>query len=160
MTINGSVAQFSCKCSIPKELWDAKDNRAKGKGREARDINLSLDNIRAQIISHYQRLSDREAFVTADMVRSAYQGIGTEYKTLPGAFDKDNESFKKRIGTDRALGTGSGQEAIRHPSSGRTASGVIYPYLNLLPTSSRSMESICQRMRVCTMAVYGRTVCG
>ena len=103
MTINGSVAQFSCKCSIPKELWDAKGNRAKGKSKEARDINLSLDNIKAQIIKHYQRLSDREAFVTADMVRNAYQGIGTEYETLLGAFDKDNESFKKRIGIDRAL---------------------------------------------------------
>lgn len=64
---------------------------------------LPLDNIKAQIIRHYQRLSDREAFVTAEMVRNAFQGIGTEYETLLGAFDKDNESFRKRIGTDRAL---------------------------------------------------------
>ena len=103
VTINGSVAQFSCKCSIPKELWDAKGNRAKGKSKEARGINLSLDNIKAQIIKHYQRISDREAYVTAEMVRNAYQGIGCEYETLLGAFDKDNESFKKRIGIDRAL---------------------------------------------------------
>ena len=65
-TINGSVAQFSCKQTIAKELWNAKGNRAKGKSREARDINLALDNIKAQIIKHYQRLSDREAFVTAN----------------------------------------------------------------------------------------------
>ena len=103
VTINGTVAQFSCKRSIAKELWDAKGNRAKGKSVEARETNLALDNIKAQIIKHYQRLSDREAYVTADMVRNAYQGIGTEYETLLGAFDKDNESFKKRIGIDRAL---------------------------------------------------------
>ena len=60
VTINGSVAQFSCKQTIAKELWDAKGNRAKGKSREARDINLALDNIKAQIIKHYQRLSDRK----------------------------------------------------------------------------------------------------
>ena len=36
VTINGTVAQFSCKRSIAKELWDAKGNRAKGKSREAR----------------------------------------------------------------------------------------------------------------------------
>ena len=36
------------------------------------------------------------------MVRHAYQGIGTEYETLLGAFDKDNERFKKRIGIYRA----------------------------------------------------------
>ena len=29
VTINGSVAQFSCKQSISKTMWDAKGNRAK-----------------------------------------------------------------------------------------------------------------------------------
>ena len=28
VTINGTVAQFSCKQTIPKTLWDAKGNRA------------------------------------------------------------------------------------------------------------------------------------
>ena len=42
---------------------------------------------------------------TAEMGRNAYQGIGTEYETLLGAFDKDNESFSKRIGIDRADGS-------------------------------------------------------
>ena len=104
-TINGSVAQFSCKQTIPKTLWDVKGNRAKGKSAEAREINLALDNIKAQIIKHYQRISDREAYVTAEMVRNAYQGIGSEYETLLGAFDKDNITFQKRVGTDRVKGT-------------------------------------------------------
>ena len=105
VTINGSVAQFSCKQTIPKTLWDVKGNRAKGKSAEARNINLALDNIKAQIIKHYQRISDREAYVTAEMVRNAYQGIGSEYETLLGAFDKDNITFQKRVGTDRVKGT-------------------------------------------------------
>ena len=105
VTINGTVAQFSCKQSVPKALWDIKGNRAKGKSKEARDINLALDNIKAQIIKHYQRISDREAYVTAEMVRNAYQGIGSEYETLLGAFDKDNATFQKRVGTDRVKGT-------------------------------------------------------
>ena len=105
VTINGTVAQFSCKRSISKELWDAKGNRAKGKSVEARETNLALDNIKAQIIKHYQRISDREAFVTAEMVRNAYQGIGGEYETLLKAFDRENEVFKKRVGKDRKLAT-------------------------------------------------------
>ena len=105
VTINGTVAQFSCKQSVPKTLWDIKGNRAKGKSKEARDINLALDNIKAQIIKHYQRLSDREAFVTAEMVRNAYQGIGSEYETLLKAFDRENEVFKKRVGKDRVMAT-------------------------------------------------------
>ena len=72
--------EYSEGKTIAKTTWDAKGNRAKGKSKEAREINLALDNIKAQIIKHYQRISDREAYVTAEMVRNAYQGIGTEYE--------------------------------------------------------------------------------
>ena len=105
VTINGTIAQFSCKQTIPKALWDAKGNRAKGKSKEAQAVNFALDNIKAQITKHYQRISDREAYVTAEMVRNAYQGIGTEYETLLRAFDKENEAFAKRVGKDRAMRT-------------------------------------------------------
>ena len=105
ITINGTQSQFSCKRSIPLSLWDAKGNCAKGRTREALDLNRDLDNIKAQIIKHYQHLSDREAFVTAEMVRNSYQGFGSEYETLLRAFDKDCESMKRRVGKDRALGT-------------------------------------------------------
>ena len=98
ITINGTQSQFSCKRSIPVSLWDAKGNCAKGRTREALDLNRDLDNIKAQIIKHYQQLSDREAFVTAEMVRNAYQGFGSEYETLLRAFDKDCESLKRRVG--------------------------------------------------------------
>ena len=103
VTINGTQSQFSCKRSIPLALWDAKGNCAKGRSREALDLNRDLDNIKAQIIKHYQHLSDREAFVTAEMVRNAYQGLGTEYATLLGAFDKDNADFLKRVSKDRSM---------------------------------------------------------
>ena len=38
-------------------------------------------------------------------MRNAYQGFGSEYETLLGAFDKDIASLKRRVGKDRALGT-------------------------------------------------------
>ena len=58
VTINGTVAQFSCKQNIPKTLWDVKGNKAKGKSREARDINLALENITSafQTARHLLRL--------------------------------------------------------------------------------------------------------
>ncbi len=60
-------------------------------------MNYALDNIKAQITKHYQRLSDREAFVTAEMVLNAYQGIGTEYETFLRDIYKENEAFAKRF---------------------------------------------------------------
>jgi len=69
VTINGTQSQFSCKKTIPLDMWDVKGNCAKGRSKEALQINSVLVNIKAQIIKHYQHLSDREAFVTAEMVR-------------------------------------------------------------------------------------------
>ena len=105
VTINGTQSQFSCKKSIPLDMWDVKGNCAKGRSKEALQINRDLDNIKAQIIKHYQHLSDREAFVTAEMVRNAYQGFGSEYETLLSAFDKDIANQKKRVGKDRVAST-------------------------------------------------------
>ena len=105
VTINGTQSQFSCKKTIPLDMWDVKGNCAKGRSKEALQINRELDNIKAQIIKHYQHLSDREAFVTAEMVRNSYQGFGSEYETLLSAFDKDIANQKKRVGKDRSAST-------------------------------------------------------
>ena len=48
VTINRTIAQLSCKQGISKDIWDAKGNRAKGKSREAREVNLVLDNMVTQ----------------------------------------------------------------------------------------------------------------
>ena len=48
VTINGSVAQFSCKQSILKDLWDVKGNKAKGKSKEARD-DFIIEKQRAEL---------------------------------------------------------------------------------------------------------------
>ncbi len=105
ITINGTQCQFSCKHSIQLAMWDVKGNCAKGRRKEALQINHDLENIKAQIIKHYQHLSDREVFVTAEMIRNSYQGFGSEYETLLNAFDKDIASLKKRVGKDRVAST-------------------------------------------------------
>lgn len=105
ITVNGQATQFSCKQSVALSLWDAKANRAKGKGAEAQKINQALDKIKAKIIEHYGQIREREGFATAEMVKNAYQGIGNEYETLLSAFDKHNADFSRRVGKDRAKAT-------------------------------------------------------
>lgn len=120
-----------------------KGNRAKGKSAEVRDINLALDNIKAQIIKHYLRIFDREAFVTAEMVSNAYQGIGSEYETLLKASGRENEVFKKRVGKDRVMATtvhGWWQETMWQRSSSLFTDGRICSCWRLSPTSSRGLQ--------------------
>ena len=138
VTINGTIAQFSCKLSVTKAIWDAKGNRAKGRSKEANEVNFALDNIKAQIAKHYQRLSDREAFVTAEMVRNAYQGIGTEYETLLRAFDKENAAFAQRVGKDPSIKM-SFQCFLFKWYAGEKA---LYSSLNSSPRSDSSFTAI------------------
>ena len=114
ITVNGQVTQFSCKVSVPTVLWDAKGNRAKGKSDEAQKINHALDKIKARIIELYNQIRERENFVTAEMVRNAYQGVGTEYETLLKAFDKHNADFAKRVNKDRSPGTLLKHQIVRN----------------------------------------------
>ena len=46
ITVNGSIAQFSAKLSVPEHLWEVSGGRAKGKSVESDRINRHLDNIR------------------------------------------------------------------------------------------------------------------
>lgn len=82
-----------------------KSNRAAGKSLEAQKINKAIDNIRVQITNHYQRISDKDAYVSAIKVRDAYLGLGEEYKTLLSLFQEHNESFQKHVKVDRAQST-------------------------------------------------------
>ena len=79
-------------------IWDAKGNRAIIKSKEAMEVNFALDDIKAQIVKLYQRLSDREAFVTAEMVRNAYQGYRFVVDDICMSYDK--MFYKDRVERD------------------------------------------------------------
>lgn len=106
ITINGTVSQFSCKLSVSPKLWDTEGNRAAGKSVEARQINEKLDSIRTNIGKQYQRISDRDSFVTAEKVKNAWLGFGDEHRLLLQTFDEYLQEFAgKRVGKDRSAGT-------------------------------------------------------
>ena len=105
ITVNGTIAQFSCKLNIRPSLWDIKANLASGKSIEAQKINEKLNNIRAQITKHYQVIRDKDAFVSAEKIKNAYQGFGDEYRTLFSIADEFYASYLKRVGKDRTAGS-------------------------------------------------------
>ena len=102
ITINGTMSQFSCKLSVRSSLWDAKANKAAGKSLEAQRINEKLENIKTNIGKQYQRLCDRDSYVTAEKVRNAFLGMGDDCRLLLQTFDEYLAGFLKRVGKDRA----------------------------------------------------------
>jgi integrase len=105
ITVNSSVAQFSCKLNIKSSLWDTSANRAAGKSLQAQKINQKLDNIRTQIGKQYQGICDRDNFVSAEKVKNGYLGFGEEYRTLLSVADEFYEQYSKRVGKDRTEGS-------------------------------------------------------
>ena len=102
ITINGTISQFSCKLSISPKLWDTKANKATGKSVVAQRINEKLENIKTNIGKQYQRICDRDAYVTAEKVKNAWLGFGDGYQLLLQTFDEYLNDFEKnRVGKDR-----------------------------------------------------------
>ncbi|GHV39922.1 hypothetical protein FACS1894179_05610 [Bacteroidia bacterium] len=66
ITIDGMIAQFSCKASIHPGLWETKYNREAGRSDYARQINSLLDEIKAGIDRHYKKVLERDSYVTAE----------------------------------------------------------------------------------------------
>ena len=106
ITINGTMSQFSCKLSVRSSLWDAKANKAAGRSLESQRINEKLENIKTNIGKQYQRICDRDSYVTAEKVRNAWQGFGDGYQLLLQTFNAYLAEFEqKRVGKDRAAST-------------------------------------------------------
>ena len=45
ITIDGTISQFSCKMTVPPDLWDTKAGRLTGKSAVAVKTNIALDKI-------------------------------------------------------------------------------------------------------------------
>jgi len=124
ITINGTMSQFSCKLSVRSSLWDAKANKAAGKSLESQRINEKLENIKTNIGKQYQRLCDRDSYVTAEKVRNAFLGTGDDCRLLLQTFDEYLAGFLKRVGKDRAYSSYDNYRKRRN----RLASFLEYEY--------------------------------
>ena len=124
ITINGTMSQFSSKLSVRSSLWDAKANKASGKSLESQRINEKLENIKTNIGKQYQRLCDRDSYVTAEKVRNAFLGMGDDCRLLLQTFDEYLAGFLKRVGKDRAYSSYDNYRKRRN----RLASFLEYEY--------------------------------
>ena len=124
ITINGTISQFSCKLSIAPKLWDTKANKVIGKSVVAQHINEKLENIKTNIGKQYQRLCDRDSYVTAEKVRNAFLGMGDDCRLLLQTFDEYLAGFLERVGKDRAYSSYDNYRKRRN----RLASFLEYEY--------------------------------
>ena len=105
ITIDGTIAQFSCKLDVNPDLWDTQSGRASGRTTEAKETNLFLDNIRVGVNTHYREIFDKDNYVTAEKVKNAYLGLGMKHETILKVFAQHNEDYEKQLGKMKSKST-------------------------------------------------------
>lgn len=105
ISINTEVAQFSTKMEIQPELWDAKAYRLTGKSRIAKETNIKIDKLEADIRRYYREILEEQGYITAELVKNAINGIGQHKRKLLELYREYMEDYAKRVGVNRAPGT-------------------------------------------------------
>ena len=78
ITVNNKQLDMSLHRSIAVDLWDVKEGKAKGNGRNAKTINNFLFSVKASIYENFKELKERKAHLTPSDIKNAYLGIQQE----------------------------------------------------------------------------------
>ena len=105
ITVNRTMAQFSCKLSCTPELWNPRESRLNGKSKEAVETNAKIEKLLLDINAAFESLLERKTEFDATSVKNEFQGSMNTQMTLMKMADAVREELKSRIGIDRAKGT-------------------------------------------------------
>ena len=113
ITVNRTMAQFGCKLSCTPELWNPRESRLNGKGKEAVETNAKIDKLLLAINTAFDSLVGRKVDFDATDVKDLFQGSMETQMTLMKMTDVVCDDIKARIGIDRAKGTYPGYHYMR-----------------------------------------------
>lgn len=105
ISVNGERTAFSTKLSADPNKWDADTNRVDGKSKADKELNRTLDDMRASIRNHYYELERYEALVTAEKVRNAFLGITVRTESLMQLFKEYVDECRSLLGISRTKAT-------------------------------------------------------
>ena len=113
ITVNRTMAQFSCKLSCTPGLWNPRESRLNGKGKEAVETNARIEKLLLAVNNAFDSLVNRKADFDATDVKDLFQGSMETQMTLMRMTDVVCDELKARIGIDRAKGTYPGYLYMR-----------------------------------------------
>ena len=102
ITVNRSIAQFSCKLSCTPTLWNPRESRLDGKSREAVEINAKIEKLLLAVHSAFDSLIERKQVFDATAVKDLFQGSMDSQMTLWVLLDRYMDGLKARVGIDVA----------------------------------------------------------
>lgn len=105
ISVNGERTAFSTKLSADPNKWDADTNHVDGKSKADKELNRTLDDMRASIRNHYYELERYDALVTAEKVRNSFLGITVRTESLMQLFKEYVDECRSLLGISRTKAT-------------------------------------------------------
>ena len=82
ITVNRTMAQFSCKLSCTPSLWNPRASRLEGKSKEAVETNKDIEQLLLSIQKAFDVLVEKKTDFGAKDVKEALQGSVKTQTTL------------------------------------------------------------------------------
>lgn len=98
ISIDSKNTAFSIGLDIFLKDWDAQTGLAIGKSDEAKTINRQIENCKNELNRHYRNMVINQSYVTAEALKNALKGIGTNRNTLMQEFAELVEEKRKSVG--------------------------------------------------------------
>lgn len=105
ISVNGERTAFSTKLSADPNKWDADTNHVDGKSKADKELNRTLDDMKASIRNHYYELERYDALVTAEKVRNSFLGITVRTESLMQLFKEYVDECRSLLGISRTKAT-------------------------------------------------------
>jgi len=105
ITVDSKATRFSMKLEIDPALWNIDEGKSIGKSKEAKEINLILDNTFTSLHKIYREILEKDNYVTAEKIKNAYLGLDSDATTILQLFRQHNDDLAKLVGISIAKAT-------------------------------------------------------
>jgi site-specific recombinase XerD len=106
ITVNGKRTNIGLKRKVCIDHWDNQNKKVIGKSKEAREINYCLNLVQSRLLDIYQDLKYKGELITAQLIKSKYNGNSINSKSLLELLEYHNKKIERTLakGTIRNFG--------------------------------------------------------
>ncbi|WP_118976363.1 Arm DNA-binding domain-containing protein [Taibaiella koreensis] len=99
LTVDSKRAEMSLGHKVNPEMWNQEAGIAIGSSIDSRQINGTIDRVKAKLRQHYDLLAAQHDYVSAEMVKASYQNKKKpdETKSLLQTIDFMIEKMEKKV---------------------------------------------------------------
>ncbi len=105
ITVDGKRAEISSGKKILPEKWNVNSGKMRGNSEEARIFNRHLSQIQMKLERIYDDLNNKGEYISAQAIKSLYNGENTKQHSLLELFRYHNSQMKSQIGKGYSAGT-------------------------------------------------------